>query len=158
MSLLNLHEDIVLYELCPFLDLRSRLALFEATKFKVHQPLASERLINGAWLYAKHHIFPKLKDINHINVLNTYDKCIFILRDIHKYGTREQTVKFGTSFLSSIVFNISVVQNTQEDHNEVFLPKTKKELDDVRMKFLHLVDKIKLLLYSWKIRNEIDQY
>jgi hypothetical protein len=132
--------------------------LFEASKFKVHQPLSPEKVINGVWNYAKHNIFPKLNDVNHISVLKTYAKCIFILKDIHRYGTREHTVKFGISLLDSILFNIAVVQNIREDHTDPSLPKTKKELDDVRIKLMHLVDKIKLLLYSWKIRNEIDQY
>jgi hypothetical protein len=152
----HLPEEIVLHEICPFLDLQSRLSLMESTGAKVHQPICKSRLIKTLGLL-KNKVFPKFP-IHHSELLPTYEKCICILKDIRRLSTRDRLVEFGKAFLHSLTVNINFVKNDKSEENKVFLPSTESKVRELLIELLRMLDKIKLILYRWNIRNEISEY
>ena len=147
-----LPEDIVLHEICPYLDLQSRISLFEAFKCRVGQKISREKLLKTLALL-QHRIYPKLP-LKHADVLPTYTRCICILRDIRKYGTRKQIVTYALALLESVMYNIDYVRT---DPTSEYLPRG-EELQTFSIQLTLMLDKIKSILHGWNIRDEINQY
>jgi len=147
-----LPEDIMLHELCPYLDLQSRLSLFEAVKCKVHQPIPKQKLLKTLALL-QHRVYPKLP-LKHADVLPTYTRCICILLDIRRYGTRKQIVHYALALLESVKFNIDYVRT---EPTSEYLPQG-EELETFSIQLTLMLDKIKSILHGWNIRDEISEY
>lgn len=147
-----LPEDIIQHEICTFLDLQSRLSLLEAFNCKVYQPLTKEQRIKTLALL-QHIVYPK-KPLIHTDVLPTYTRCICILRDIRKYGTRKQLLHYALALLDSVKYNINFVET---DPASEHLPN-KEETQEFYLKLTLMLDKIKLILHGWNIRDEISEY
>jgi hypothetical protein len=128
----------------------------ESTGVKVYQPLCKSKLIITLGLL-KSKVFPKEVPIHYSQLLPTYEKCICILKDIHKFSTRDKVISFGRACLDSILFNIQITKNNSESYKE-FLPTTESEIKDLHKSLLLMLDKIRLFLYRWNIRNEISEY
>jgi hypothetical protein len=141
-----------MYEICPYLDLESRLSLFEAFKCKVYQPIPKEKFLKTLSLL-QNIVYPKLP-LKHEDVLPTYIKCICVLRDVRKYGNRKQVLSYALALLESVNYNINFITN---DPTSEHLPQG-EEGQEFLLKLMQLLDKIKSILHGWKIRDEISEH
>ena len=141
-----------MYEICPYLDLESRLSLFEAFKCKVYQPIPKAKFLKTLSLL-QNIVYPKLP-LKHEDVFPTYTKCICVLRDIRKYGNRKQVISYALALLDSVQYNIDFAKN---DPTSEHLPQG-EEGREFLLKLTQLLDKIKSILHGWKIRDEISEH
>jgi hypothetical protein len=147
---LSLPDDVLTYNLNPYLEFADSMALREALQFKVYikHRLTSSQQFKALTLFAKaSKIYPSHTPTP-LELLQSYTKCLIILKDIRRIGTQYQTQKYLRAFQSSLKNNIKLIQDQVKEialPNPNFilsLPQTKPELESLLSQYTSLYTRL----------------
>ena len=146
----TLPDDVISYHINPYLELSDSLALREALRFKIYikRKLNPAQQIRALTLYAQcSSIFPKT--MNAEGILDSYAKCLCILKDLVRLASREQALRYFAAFQESIQVNKNLIQTQIQELNAPYpcfistLPQTKVELELLLDRFTQLQSRLR---------------